>query len=136
MAAILSRTAVLAPGLTGLLFGVGVLLYLLSTGLHYAAIAGELSRESERRAAEARTLAREAELQALRTQLNPHFLFNSLHSISALATLDGVRAREMCLRLAEFLRSSLGLGSRESISLGEELKLARSYLEVERVRFG
>jgi two-component system sensor histidine kinase AlgZ len=136
MAYAISRPGVLAPGLTGLLFGMGVLLFLLSTGLHYAAIAGKLSLESERREAEARTLAREAELQALRIQLNPHFLFNSLHSISALATLDGARAREMCLRLADFLRSSLGLGARESISLGEELGLARSYLEVERVRFG
>jgi LytS/YehU family sensor histidine kinase len=81
-------------------------------------------------------LAREAELQSLRLQLNPHFLFNSLHSISALATIDGGRAREMCLRLAAFLRSSLGLGNRESIPMQEEIELARSYLEVEQVRFG
>src|ERR1051326_2837942 len=118
------------------IFGMGVLLYLVSVGVHYAALAAEASRSAERRGAEARTLAREAELVSLRSQLNPHFLFNSLHSISALATLDGARAREMCLRLAEFLRTSLGLGDRESISLGEELALARSYLEVERVRFG
>jgi len=120
----------------GLLFGLGSLLYLLSVGLHYAALALEASRDAERRASEARTLAREAELQALRIQLNPHFLFNSLHSISALATIDGARAREMCIRLADFLRSSLGLGSRESIPLREELGLARRYLEVEQVRFG
>jgi LytS/YehU family sensor histidine kinase len=69
-------------------------------------------------------------------QINPHFLFNCLHSISALATQDGARAREMCVRLADFLRGSLGLGLRESIPLSEELGLARSYLEVERVRFG
>lgn len=118
------------------IFGMGVLLYLASVGLHYAALAAEASRAAERRAAEAVTLAREAELLALRIQLNPHFLFNSLHSISALATVDGPRAREMCLRLAAFLRTSLGLRNRESIPLGEELALARSYLEVERVRFG
>jgi hypothetical protein len=117
-------------------FGMGVLLYLLSVGLHYAALAAEASREAERRAAEARTLAREAELQSLRMQINPHFLFNCLHSISALATQDGARAREMCVRLAGFLRSSLGLGLRESVPLREELALARSYLEVEQVRFG
>jgi LytS/YehU family sensor histidine kinase len=136
MAYALSRPAVLGAGLTGLLFGMGVLLYLFSTGLHYAMLAAEVSREAERNAAEARTLAREAELQSLRNQLNPHFLFNSLHSISALATLDGARAREMCIRLADFLRSSLGMGQRESIPLREELALARSYLEVEQVRFG
>jgi len=119
-----------------LLFGMGVLLYLLSAGLHYAALALEASREAERRAAESRTLAREAELLALRMQLNPHFLFNSLHSIAALATRDGPRAREMCVRLAAFLRIGLGLGGRQSIPLREELALAKSYLEVEQVRFG
>ena len=98
-------------------FAMGVLLYLLSAGLHYAALAVGASRQAERRAAEARTLAREAELQALRMQINPHFLFNSLHSISALATVDGARAREMCVRLAAFLRSSLGLGDRANIPL-------------------
>ena len=123
-------------GRLGLLFGMGVLLYLLSAGLHYGAMAVETSRQAERHAAEARTLAREAELQALRSQINPHFLFNSLHSIAALAMQDGKRAREMCVRLADFLRNSLGLGSRESIPLGEELALAMSYLEVEQVRFG
>jgi hypothetical protein len=120
----------------GLLFGMGVILYLLSGGVHYAALAAEASQEAARRAAEARTLARDAELQALRMQINPHFLFNSLHSIAALATVDGARAREMCVRLSDFLRSSLGLGGRESVPLGEELALAHSYLGVEQVRFG
>jgi two-component system sensor histidine kinase AlgZ len=120
----------------GPLFGMGVVLYLLSGGVHYAALSAEASQEAARRAAEAHTLAREAELQALRMQINPHFLFNSLHSIAALATVDGVRAREMCVRLSDFLRSSLGLGGRESVPLGEELALARGYLEVEQVRFG
>ncbi len=133
---ILSRPGVLARGVAVALFGIGVLLYLLSTGFHYAFLAVETSREAERRAAEARTLAREAELQALRIQINPHFLFNSLHSISALATMDGARAREMCVRLADFLRGSLGLGDLESIPLREELALARRYLDVEQVRFG
>ena len=118
------------------LFAVGGVLYLLSTGAHYAAVASLEQREAERRAEEARTLARESQLQALKFQLNPHFLFNSLHSIAALTTIDGQRAREMCVRLSEFLRAGLGLGDRESIPLREELALARSYLAVERVRFG
>jgi hypothetical protein len=120
----------------GLLFAAGILLYLLSAGLHYAAIAAEASREAELQAAEAHSLARDAELNALRMQINPHFLFNSLHSIAALSTQDGPRAREMCIRLSDFLRSSLGLGERNSVPLSEELALARSYLEVEQVRFG
>ena len=123
-------------GRFALFFAMGMLLYLIAAGLHYALLAIESSREAERKAGEARTLAREAQLQALKFQINPHFLFNSLHSIAALATLDGSRAREMCVRLAEFLRSSIGLETRERIPLEEELALARSYLEVERVRFG
>ena len=119
-----------------LLFGMGVLLYLLSAGLNYAAVAAEQSHQAERRAMESRALAREAELQALRMQINPHFLFNSLHSIAALTAVDSARAREMCVRLADFLRAGLALSYRESIPLHEELALARRYLEVEQVRFG
>ncbi|HEV2445730.1 MAG TPA: histidine kinase [Candidatus Sulfopaludibacter sp.] len=119
-----------------LLFGMGVLLYLCSAGLNYAAVAAEQSHQAERRAVESRALAREAELQALRMQINPHFLFNSLHSIAALTSVDGGRAREMCVRLADFLRAGLALGERERIPLREELALARGYLEVEQVRFG
>jgi LytS/YehU family sensor histidine kinase len=123
-------------GQLGMLFATGILLYLLSAGLHYTAIAAEASREAQLQASEANSLARDAELHALRMQINPHFLFNSLHSIAALSTQDGPRAREMCIRLSDFLRSSLGLGKRESVPLSEELALARSYLEVEQVRFG
>ena len=134
--AALSRPAVLQGAMVGIVFLIGMLIYLLSTGLHYAVLSAEASREAERRAVEARTLAREAELQSLKLQLNPHFLFNSLHSISALATIDGARARDMCLKLAGFLRSSLGVGEKESIPVRDEVELARSYLEVEQVRFG
>lgn len=119
-----------------LLFGLGVLLYLLSVAFHYLLLAVEASRAAEARAAEARALAREAELRALKAQVNPHFLFNSLNSISALTSIDAVRAREMCVRLADFLRSTLGLGDKTSVPLAEELALVRSFLAVEKVRFG
>jgi LytS/YehU family sensor histidine kinase len=111
------------------LIAVGFLLYILSIASHYVLLALEASRE-------AALLARDAELKALKSQVNPHFLFNCLNSISALTTSDPARAREMCVRLSEFLRSTLGLGERVSISWKEELELARTYLEVERVRFG
>jgi len=119
-----------------LLFGIGVLLYLLSVALHYVLLSMETSKEAESREQEALTLARDSELKALKAQINPHFLFNSLNSISALATVDGLRAREMCIKLSDFLRSTLKLGEKQSISLAEELALAKAYLEVEQVRFG
>lgn len=119
-----------------LVFGVGVLLYLLAVALHYVLLSLESSKEAETREQEARTMAKEAELKALKMQINPHFLFNSLNSISALATVDGVRAREMCIKLSDFLRSTLNLGEKKSISLREELALAKAYLDVEQVRFG
>ncbi len=109
--------------------GMIVLVYLLSIALHYALFAVQSSREAE-------ILARESELKALKAQINPHFLFNSLHSISALTAVDAGRARDMCIRLSDFLRSSLRLGERVTIPFSEELALARNYLEVEQVRFG
>jgi len=119
-----------------ILFGVGVLLYLLSVVLDYALVAFEASRQAEKREDEARVLARDAELKALKAQVNPHFLFNSLNSISALTSVDPARAREMCILLSEFLRTTLGLGEKEAIPLAEELSLIRSFLAVEKVRFG
>ena len=119
-----------------LLFGVGVLLYILAVALHYVALSVQNSRQAENREQEARVLARESELKALKAQINPHFLFNSLNSISALATVDGARAREMCIRLSDFLRNTLKLAEKETISLKEELALAAAYLSVEQVRFG
>jgi two-component system, LytTR family, sensor histidine kinase AlgZ len=108
---------------------VGLLLYLMSVALHYALLAVEASRE-------AALQTRDAELRALKSQINPHFLFNCLNSISALTSTDPVRARDMCVLLSDFLRKTLGLGERESISWREEIELARTYLEVEQVRFG
>ena len=58
----------------------------------------------------ASVLARDAELRALKAQVNPHFLFNSLNSISALTSSDPSKAREMCILLGDFLRRTLGLG--------------------------
>jgi two-component sensor histidine kinase len=119
-----------------LLFGFGVLLYMLAVARNYVLLSVESSKEAETRAQEALTLARESELKALKAQINPHFLFNSLNSISALATVDGARARDMCIKLSDFLRTTLKLGEKQSITLADELSLARAYLEVEQVRFG
>jgi two-component system, LytTR family, sensor histidine kinase AlgZ len=112
-----------------LLIAIGFLLYLLSVALHYVLLAMEASRQ-------AALEARDAELRALKAQINPHFLFNSLNSIVALTNSDPARAREMCIRLADFLRSTLGLGEHEYITWREELSLAQAYLDVEQIRYG
>ncbi|HEV2691241.1 MAG TPA: histidine kinase [Bryobacteraceae bacterium] len=119
-----------------LVFGFGVLLYLLAVALNYVLVSVASSKEAETREQEARTLAKEAEIKALKAQINPHFLFNSLNSIAALATVDGVRAREMCIKLSDFLRSTLSMGDKSHITWREELALAKAYLDVEQVRFG
>jgi LytS/YehU family sensor histidine kinase len=119
-----------------LLFASGVMIYLLAVALHYVLLSIEFSREMEKREIQARVLARDSELKALKAQVNPHFLFNSLNSISALTSIDAGRAREMCILLADFLRKTLGLGEKGVIPLREELELVRSFLSVEKVRFG
>ena len=118
------------------LLAAGFLLYLLSAALNYVLLALQAASEAERREAELEILAREAELAALRAQIRPHFLFNSLNSISALASTDPPKAQEMCVRLGDFLRKSLSVGDRKTISVAEELALSRAYLQVEALRFG
>ena len=119
-----------------LIFVVGALLYWLAAAAHYLLIAFQTSRDAETRAFEQTLLAREAELRALRAQLDPHFIFNSLHSISALTTTDAPAARTMCILLADFLRDTLRLGSSSRISLADEWSLAERFLAIEQVRLG
>ena len=119
-----------------LIFVTGVLLYLFWVASFYVLLSMEASREAELRATEARVLARDSELRALKAQINPHFIFNSLHSISALTSVDSAKAREMCITLADFLRATLGMGEKSLIPLTEELDLVHRYLTVEKIRFG
>lgn len=119
-----------------LLLAVGVLLYLLASAFHYLLIGFEASREAEKRSLRLEVLAREAELEAFRTQIDPHFLFNCLNSIASLTGTDPSAARDMAIRLGGFLRTSLELAATDEIPLDQELRLARSFLEVEKVRFG
>jgi signal transduction histidine kinase len=118
------------------IFGLGLLLYLLSIAVSYIVAAFEHAREAERRGLQAQVQSRDAELRSLRAQIDPHFLFNSLHSISALTAVDAAGARRMTILLGDFLRESLALGSAERIPLSKELALAEKYLEIERVRLG
>ncbi len=119
-----------------LLYAVGALVYLLSLAAHYVLIGVDEARAAEQRALEVQLVAREAELKALRAQIEPHFLFNSLNSISALTTTDPAGARRMCALLGDFLRATLRVGVRERIPLEQELAMVRQFFDIERVRFG
>jgi hypothetical protein len=94
-------------------------------------------RERDLQLAEARTLAQTAQLTALRLQLNPHFLFNTLNAISSLIVTGRNRDGEaMLAKLCVFLRTALVSDGRGEVTLGEELETLQTYLEIESVRFG
>ncbi|HZL85384.1 MAG TPA: histidine kinase [Candidatus Krumholzibacteria bacterium] len=118
------------------LFFAGMLVFLFAAAVHYLILAFEASRETERVGFELQVLARDAELRALRSQVDPHFLFNSLNSISALVTADPKQARQMCVLLSDLLRSSLRAGTEAMIPLADEMALVRQYLAIESLRFG
>lgn len=93
-------------------------------------------QESENRKNDAIRLAREAELTNLRQQLQPHFLFNSLNSISALAGSKPEEARKMVQQLSDFLRGTIKKDDKTLVTLEEELHHLQLYLDIEKVRFG
>jgi sensor histidine kinase YesM len=119
-----------------LLFSAGCGCYLISLLFHDVLIAADRVRNAELNATKSQVLAREAELQMLRAQINPHFLFNSLNSISALTSIDATAARSMTIALAQFFRQSLTLSEQSSIPLQKEIDLCERFLDVEKIRFG
>lgn len=118
------------------LAGLGALLYGLLAAMNYLAAEAQRAAHAQQRELESRLAAREAELRMLRTQIDPHFLFNSLNSISALTSQNPKGAREMTLQLAGFFRLSLAVAERAAIPLAQEMQLIRHFLAVEKVRFG
>ena len=96
----------------------------------------EEEQENRQRKNDAEKLSRDAELYKLRQQLQPHFLFNSLNSISALIGSDPVQARKMIHQLSDFLRTTLRKEEEQWVKMEEELQSLELYLEIEKVRFG
>lgn len=93
-------------------------------------------QENEQRKEEAEKISKDAELLKLRQQLQPHFLFNSLNSISALAGSQPEKARHMIQQLSDFLRGTLKKEEHQQVSLQEEIHHLQLYLDIEKVRFG
>lgn len=89
----------------------------------------------ERRATALQAQLAEAKLDALRMQLNPHFLFNTLHAISALVERDPAGVRRMIARLSELLRQTIDANAADEVTLGEELAFLRGYFEIMEIRF-
>jgi len=114
----------------------GMIQYFLIAGISYTIIYYRNLKKKELEEAKLKILTREAELKALKLQMNPHFLFNSLNSINALVTKDPVLARKMIAQLAELLRMSLESHDRLLIPLKQELDLVHRYLAIEQMRFG
>lgn len=126
----------LTPSLLALFFGLGTLLYCLAAAVHYLLLEFVRARMAEQRGLEAQLMAQEAQLRMLRTQIDPHFLFNSLNSISALTSINAAGARQMTVQLASFFRQSLSLEAHKHITVEQELVLIRHFLAIEQVRFG
>jgi hypothetical protein len=116
--------------------GTGVFAYGLIILVYYLFVS--LYNLSEKNAKEARleSLVKETELKMLRSQINPHFLFNSLNSVSSLTITDPEKAREMVIKLSDFMRYALSKKDEQPVSLRSELENLRLYLEIEKVRFG
>jgi two-component system LytT family sensor kinase len=116
--------------------GTGVFIYGMIVLTYYLFVS--LFNLSEKNAKEARleTLVKETELKMLRSQINPHFLFNSLNSVSSLTITDPEKAREMVIKLSEFMRYALSKKDEQPVSLRSELENLRLYLDIEKVRFG
>ena len=116
-------------------FFVGLLFYFLITSFYYLIIYYNSLQEKTVKESELRNLVTEAELKSLKFQINPHFIFNSLNSMSALTTIEPDRARSMILKLADFLRYTLANNGKDKNKIEEELKNIKLYLDIEKIRF-
>ena len=114
---------------------IGLLFYSLFVSFYYIIIYYTGFHEREIKEAELKSLVTEAELKSLKFQINPHFIFNSLNSMSALTEIDPAKAKKMILKLADFLRYILKTNELEKNKLSEELKNIGLYLDIERIRF-
>ncbi|MGH9944732.1 MAG: sensor histidine kinase [Pyrinomonadaceae bacterium] len=110
-------------------------IYGLILFLHHAFTYYHRYRAGELRSSQLETQLAQSQLQALKMQLHPHFLFNTLHSISALVHHDADTADRMISRLGDFLRLTLDNSGSQEVSLQRELEFLKCYLEIERIRF-
>ena len=116
-------------------FSEGISIYLLLLFINHALDYHHRYQEQVLERSQLEAQLAQAQLQALKMQLHPHFLFNTLHSISALLNKDTEAARQMIARLGDFLRLTLDNSGTQEVSLQREIEFLQSYLEIEHIRF-
>ena len=116
-------------------FLIGILFYTIIIAVDYVIIYYTNFQEKLLKEVELNALVKEAELKTLKYQINPHFIFNSLNSISSLTISNPSQAQEMTIKLSSFLRSILSKNEKQKNKLSEELNNAKLYLDIEKVRF-
>jgi two-component system LytT family sensor kinase len=114
----------------------GIFYFLAFIMSYYLIMFSRTIKEKQLKEVELKSAIQEAELSMLKSQLNPHFIFNSLNSINALTILDPKAAGEMIVKLSTFLRKSLDQGKTPFICIEEELETINLYLDIEKIRFG
>lgn len=114
----------------------GILFYTLLTTTYYLVINFRELQENREKESQLKTLLKETELNLLRSQIRPHFLFNSLNSISSLTMTDPAKAQEMVIKLSSFMRYSLETKDNTMSTLEKELFHTDLYLDIEKIRFG
>ncbi len=114
----------------------GYFIYLIYVVFFYAVNYYQGFKEKVQNEAKLKSLVKEAELHALKSQINPHFLFNSLNSISSLTMTNPEKAQEMVINLSQLMRYSLKHNQQEKVTFQQELENNKLYLSIEKVRFG
>ena len=114
----------------------GLLCYALIVSIYYIYVYSQHNREKQLKEAEWQHQIRQAQLDALKSQINPHFLFNSLNSIASLTLTDPGKAHHMVIALSDFMRYSLRNHQEDLVTLEVELKNIGLYLQIEKIRFG
>jgi two-component system, LytTR family, sensor kinase len=117
-------------------FVAGVFIYAFTGLAYYLIIIYRDLQEKAKAETRLNELLKESELNMLKSQINPHFLFNSLNSISSLTITDPGKAQEMVVKLSEFLRYSVSSNINTFTTLAKEIQNIQRYLEIEKVRFG
>jgi len=116
--------------------GVGLLYYIIINLMYYLILYYEDLRERSTKQSQLESLLKSSELEMLKSQINPHFIFNSLNSVSSLTIISPEKAREMIVKLSDFLRYSLGKQNDQMNTLKDEVDNILLYLDIEKVRFG